>query len=58
MSYLSRHRPICSVIQEIREIAEKQHNGTIMLLCDEARGYAESMSRKLMEYKKREEETE
>lgn len=52
MSYLSRHRPICAVIQEIRELAEKRQDTATITLCDEAVDYARRMSARLVEYKK------
>jgi hypothetical protein len=50
-SYLARHRPICSVLEEIREIALSQNDTKIVSLCDEAIPYAKRMSNKLQEYK-------
>lgn len=50
-SYLARHRPICTVLQEIRGIAETREDHVTMKLCDEATGYAQRMSAKLTEYK-------
>ena len=55
-SFLSRHRTICAVIEEIREIARQRQDTTTMLLCDEAKLYAERMSIKLSEYKRKKEE--
>lgn len=52
MSYLSRHRPICSVIEDIRIRAEYLGDQAIIELCKEAKDYAERMSAKLVEYKK------
>lgn len=54
MTFLTRHRTICAVIQEIRQMAE--HNGDVYMikLCDEAREYAQSMSAKLVEYRNKE----
>lgn len=51
MSYLTRHRPICTVLQDVREIAERQGDDAIVKLCDEAITYARSMSARLTEYK-------
>lgn len=51
MSYLHRHRPICAVLQEIREIALYHRDDRTIILCDEAITYARSMSAKLTEYK-------
>lgn len=52
MSYLSRHRPICAVLQEIRELTKDPE---IIKLIDEAISYAQSMSAKLVEYRIKEE---
>lgn len=52
-SYLVRHRPICDVLNEIRERALTDGNTEIVRLCDEAIPYAKSMSAKLAEYKDR-----
>lgn len=51
MSYLHRHRPICAVLQEIREAAAARTDYATVALCDEAITYARSMSAKLTEYK-------
>jgi hypothetical protein len=51
MSYLERHRPICTVLQDIRELAEERKDVKTIELCDEAIGYARRMSAKLVEYK-------
>lgn len=56
-SYLSKHRPICAVLAEIREITTYKENvhpaarDKIVSLVDEAITYARSMSNKLVEYK-------
>lgn len=50
-SYLARHRPICSVLADIRAAAVIDGRDDIIVLCDEARDYAQRMSRKLQEYK-------
>lgn len=54
-SYLAKHRPICTVLQEIKEIAENMPSSSesekIAVLADEATGYAQRMSAKLQEYK-------
>lgn len=50
-SYLSRHRPICDVIAEIKAIASTREDDVTMKLCDEAADYARRMSAKLVEYK-------
>lgn len=59
-SYLSRHRPICTVIDEIRERMKRIESNPIIAedvikLCDEATDYAQRMSARLMEYKRKEE---
>lgn len=51
MTYLHRHRPICAVIAEIRELAVIRNDEYTVTLCDEARDYAQRMSVKLTEYK-------
>lgn len=56
MSYLSRHRPICAVLQEIRDRAVRNNDTTTVKLCDEAIDYARRMSARLMEYKRAEAE--
>ena len=53
-SFLARHRTICAVIDEIRGLANENKHGNndrIVVLCDEAKQYAQSMSNKLLEYK-------
>jgi len=51
-SFLSRHRTICDVLEEIRSIAERGgSNSEIVSLCNEASTYAKRMSAKLAEYK-------
>jgi hypothetical protein len=64
-SFLSRHRTICAVLEEIREVAklglavnpEDRHRipERIGELVDEAKDYAQRMSNRLMEYKRAEE---
>lgn len=54
-SYHARHRPICEVIQDIRERAELINAPEIIAWCDEAHGYARRMSAKLEEHKRKEE---
>lgn len=54
---MKRHRTICAALQEIREIAVRlgsEEGDNIIVLIDEARTYAESMSAKLVEYKAKE----
>lgn len=55
MSYLSRHRPICAVLQEIKDTTL---NRRVLELADEAIDYAQRMSNRLMEYKRMELTTE
>jgi len=51
MPFLHRHRTICSVIQEIRDIALLNNDNTTVELCDEAETYAKRMSARLVTYK-------
>jgi hypothetical protein len=57
-SFLSRHRTICDTLEEIRtQIARnprllEMDKEKISILVDEAKGYAQSMSLKLQEYKR------
>ena len=51
-SYLSKHRPICAVLAEMQGIAEKNGDGDMLKLIEEAITYAQRMSAKLAEYKK------
>ena len=56
-SYLSRHRPICSVLDEIREknaAYDHPNRVEIGILINEAKDYAQRMSARLMEYKRKE----
>lgn len=50
-SYLSKHRPICSVLEQILELAKARGDEEIVDLIEEAIPYAKSMSNKLSEYK-------
>lgn len=50
-SYLSRHRPLCDVLDEIRTLALMRNDTHTVTLCDEAIDYARRMSNKLQEYK-------
>jgi hypothetical protein len=55
-SFLARHRTICAVLEEMRQELEKPNDDwetheRVIKLIDEAKGYAQSMSAKLMEYK-------
>lgn len=52
MSYLSRHRPICAVLQEMRE---RTTDPVMLRLIDEAHDYAKRMSARLVEYKQEKE---
>lgn len=47
-SFLGRHRTICAVLTEIKELHSDPYTRH---LCDEAILYAERMSAKLVEYK-------
>lgn len=51
MSYLSRHRPICAVLQEISELAQARDDVETIVLCNEAVDYAQRMSKRLQELK-------
>lgn len=53
MSYLSRHRPICAVLDEIKRTTTDHK---IIPLVDEAIEYARKMSNRLMEYKQKEQQ--
>lgn len=58
-SFLSRHRTICAVLEELRNLAGtypfKDDTGVVMdMLIDEAKDYAQRMSNRLMEYKRAE----
>lgn len=48
MSYITRHRPICAVLQQLRDATS---DPLTLELLDEARSYAESMSAALVRYK-------
>jgi len=50
-SYLSKHRPICDVLNDIRVRAALMNDEEAVRLCDEAISYAQRMSAKLAEYK-------
>ena len=52
MSYLARHRTICAVLAEIKETTTDPR---IIKLADEAIDYAQRMSKRLVEYKLKEE---
>lgn len=62
-SYLSRHRPICTVLDELRDNlinyysfeggpGTETHNNALALVA-EAKDYAQRMSNRLMEYKRK-----
>lgn len=53
-SYMTRHRPICTVLDDARKLAEKNDDGDMIKLIDEAIDYARRMSKRLMEYKQKE----
>lgn len=63
-SFLSRHRTICEVLEEIRSISISAQGDEyptdrleqIITLVDEAKTYAEAMSAKLSQYKREKEE--
>jgi len=48
-SYMTRHRPICAVLEEIRTIANEQQDNYLVQLADEAITYAKRMDAKLVE---------
>lgn len=50
-SFLARHRTICSVLVEIRDMAHNRKDAHTIALCEEAITYAQRMSSKLVEYK-------
>ena len=50
-SFLARHRTICAVLEEIKQMAADGNTNGMEQLCDEAITYAQRMSAKLMEYK-------
>ena len=55
-SYLSKHRPICDVIAEIKNTVVAYSDDPYVIqqiekLCEEATSYAQRMSAKLAEYK-------
>ncbi len=54
-SFLTRHRTICEVIDEIESYADPEdyYGSKIVELCKEAKTYAQSMSAKLVEYKEK-----
>jgi hypothetical protein len=55
-SYMSRHRPICAVLEEIRTIANEQQDNYLVQLADEAISYAKRMDAKLVEIRNQESE--
>lgn len=50
-SFLKHHRTICAALTELKEYGEKYNDRFIVQICNEAIGYAQSMSKKLSEYK-------
>jgi hypothetical protein len=57
-SFLARHRTICAVLAEIKDVTKDVDNHLyIHQLCDEAIDYAQRMSAKLVEYSKMNENT-
>lgn len=52
MTYLSRHRPICAVLAEMKERTDDEG---MLKLINEALDYAQRMSARLIEYKRKEE---
>lgn len=63
-SFLSRHRTICEVLEEARELAVRGNNenepgyySKIHTLLAEAKDYAQRMSARLMEYKRAEQKS-
>ena len=55
MTWLAQHRTICEVIEEIKLIAANNDDYELFMLCEEAMDYAQRMSERLQEYKKKEE---
>lgn len=53
-SYMARHRPICAVLEEIKEKAAQ--GSDVSDLCDEAISYAKRMDAKLVEIRNKENE--
>lgn len=53
MSYLAKHRTICAVLEEIREVLDKRigPDASITSMLDEAKTYAQSMSTALVKHK-------
>lgn len=56
MSFLARHRTICAVLDDIRAYAKRHSDPAVVALCAEAKDYAQRMSNRLMEYKRKEDE--
>lgn len=54
MSWMKDHRTICATIEEIKSLASTRNEQDIVDLCNEAKDYAQRMSAKLIEYKKKE----
>jgi len=57
-SFLTRHRTICEVLEEIRMVVHRADMNDVDIdkLVDEAKTYAQAMSAKLVEYKREKEE--
>lgn len=53
-SYLKRHRPICAVLEEMREYAENAKLTGLLTLIEEAITYAKRMDAKLVEIREKE----
>lgn len=55
-SYMARHRPICAVLQELRDRLENLTDDHSITLVDEAILYAKRMDAKLVEIRNKENE--
>ena len=53
-SYLKRHRPICAVLEEMREYAKNAKLTDLLTLIEEAITYAKRMDAKLVEIREKE----
>jgi hypothetical protein len=53
---MTRHRPICAVLEEISNAATSSGDTNIVKLCDEAITYAKRMDAKLVEIRAKEQE--
>ena len=54
MSYMKRHRTICSVLEDISNAATSRGDTATVQLCEEAFTYARSMDKKLTEIRYKE----